>query len=187
MDAIEFWRLHDTLTVAQAAMLALGLDPAQFTKAPGFEPLSKAIGAALLAGQVEGAPQPDGMGFVDLDGSTVDVASLRQWFDRRGTSVAFFDRRSPHVPDYLQQDHPNRAFKLVAAVGAWQAIQDEALTAGTSPRKAAEAWLTANANRLGLVLPGGEPNGTAIVGIAKVVNWKTEGGAPRTPSRTPPK
>lgn len=54
------------------------------------------------------------------------------------------------------------------------------LDLGRTPRQALEAWLMKNAARLGLVAANGKPIKQAIEDVAKIANWNTQGGAPRT-------
>ncbi len=73
--------------------------------------------------------------------------------------------------------------KLAAAVKAWRAVVDPN---GKHPRTALEDWLTQNAAELELLKADGTPNKGGIEEIAKVANWRMEGGAPKTPTKSAP-
>jgi hypothetical protein len=84
-------------------------------------------------------------------------------------------------PPYLDPSHPRYSPKLAAAVRAWEAVSgDDAATQGISVKKALETWLRLNAQKYGLV-NAGKPNEYGIAEVAKVANWSTKGGAPKTP------
>jgi hypothetical protein len=82
------------------------------------------------------------------------------------------------MPGYLDPVNPRYAPKLAAAVMAWQAVTD---AGNVSPKQALTKWLNENALRLGLSSEDGVPIQAAIEDVAKVANWETKGGAPKTP------
>ena len=85
-------------------------------------------------------------------------------------------------PAYLDPDHPYYSPKLAAAIAAWEALTaNPALFTSKPPKSAAKKWLTDNAKRLGLIKNDGTINGQGIEEVAKIINWKLTGGAPRTP------
>jgi len=136
----------------------------------------------------------------------IDRADLVDWLAKTGSNPAFFkdeidtrkkqaesnissERHGPHpahfpqalrqkVPDYLDPTHPRYAYKLAAAVLAWQAVTDQPRK---TPSQTLTAWLESHAAKLGLIKKDGAMNKTGIEEIAKIANWKTEGGAPKTP------
>ena len=59
-------------------------------------------------------------------------------------------------------------------------MEDGNLIGGKSPSAAMSEWLTSRYKELGLVWDG-EINQSGIKEIAKVANWQTTGGAPKTP------
>lgn len=85
---------------------------------------------------------------------------------------------SAAAPGYLDPSHPRYAPKLAAAVHAWLAADD---SAGKTPKQALSKWLHDHASEFGLVKETGEPNEQGIEECAKVANWRTDGGAPKTP------
>lgn len=81
-----------------------------------------------------------------------------------------------NVSGYLDPSHPRYSPKLAASVLAWEAMEDENLRRGVSPKSAITTWLTDNHKAIGLNL-----SKSGIGEVATVVNWKTTGGAPVTP------
>lgn len=203
MDSLDYWRLCNELTIIQAALLIVDYDPStagqyieqwDFEKRPdGYEAAKSAISKALLRGHIEGKVIPifdremntefmhaiaDS---VDVERSWVFVDSLREWLSARGFKTGFFFPDGGTEPDYLDQSNPRYAPKLAAAVRAWLATADEALLRGKSPKHVLKKWLREHAAEFGLVDDEGKPNETGIEEVAKVANWRLQGGAPKTP------
>lgn len=198
----SWWHLCDELTVEQASLLLLGIDPEQYVydlKPSGFNPVFSAISGALAAGNVKGRRH-----FVsDINGeypddrnSVVEVASLKEWLLGKGVTTGFFfPGETASLPGYLDPSHERYAPKLAAAIKAWQAMEDANLYAGRSPKGAMVSWLKNNYRALGLAHKQDSPkngyrkgdiNNAAIVDAAKIANWREDGGAPKTPeNRTP--
>jgi len=84
----------------------------------------------------------------------------------------------PAKPGYLDTTHPRYTPKLAAAVKAWLAVTEQP---GKTPSQAIRAWLERHASELELIKDDGTLNRTAIEEIAKIANWKPEGGVPKTP------
>lgn len=212
MNGIDLWRLCDELTIVQAALLMIDRDPSfesvhveswQMPERPsGYEAAKTALISALRRGEIKGRAEP----FYDYDingnrgpayedsidpaGSTVDIASLLAWFERRGFQSAFFSKRDTQTPDYLDPDHPRYAPKLAAAVKVWLAMEDENPLRGKGTVAAMEQWLESRYRELGLFhdkdntkngTKAGDVNRSAISEAAKVANWQPGGGAPKTP------
>jgi hypothetical protein len=198
---IEIWRLCSHYTVVQAALLLAGHDAALQVeywrpeeRPPGYEAAKHAVTQALLRDPDMGHaipldPNEIFLGLTDsinVEESMVWASSLKKWLSDSGIKTGFFSGKNNGVPgddrpDYLNPDHPRYSPKLAAAVRAWQACGDAASTNGRSPKQALAAWLKENAAQLELVDKQGKPNGTGIEEVAKVANWQTDGGAPRTP------
>jgi hypothetical protein len=71
---------------------------------------------------------------------------------------------------------------LAAAISAWQVVNaDMDLIKGTTVKKVLLKWLRKNADRFGLTKEDGSPNEQGIEEIAKIANWDSKGGAPKTP------
>lgn len=80
--------------------------------------------------------------------------------------------------DYLDPLHERFPYKLAAAVRAWLSVDGKR---GRSPKEVLEGWLTEHAAELGLVKEDGTLNREGIRECAKVANWRTQGGVPKTP------
>lgn len=203
MDRLDFWRLCDELSVAQAALLLAGVDPSSecgaycegwetHERPVGYEAGKAAIGNALRGGKISGELIPlyerdingnitdEVPNTVDIDRSLVDVGSLREWLVERGIRSNFFSTVRADTPDYLDPRHPRYSSKLAAAVLAWLAMEDVNLLSGKVPREAIAGWLETRYLELGLVW-NGDINRTGIEEVSKVANWKPTGGAPKTP------
>ena len=115
------------------------------------------------------------------DVSTVAIAGLREWLLGRGVKSGFFFPEEDDLPNYLDPKHPRFSKKLVAAIKVWMAMEDENLLRATPVIEAMKGWLESRYKELGLIWDG-KINKTGIEEIAKVANWKTFGGATKTPS-----
>ena len=199
-SGLDCWRLCDALSVSQAAALVAGCDPSSekgsadglqpYEKSPGYEAAKNAISNALSKGSIGGRHEClferdlDGrilnpiIGSVDVDKSTVTVESLREWLSSRGIRTGFFFPAETIVPEYLDPQHPRYARKLAAAVSAWQAVTDPN---GKHPKQALTTWLRGNAKKFCMTDKKGKPIESAIEEVAKVANWQSGGGAPKTP------
>ena len=90
-----------------------------------------------------------------------------------------FFRRS-----FLNKQSPCYAPKLAAAIEAWKAVSENPdAKSGKSVKQAITKWLRINASRFGLHKEDGSPNEQGIEEIAKISNWETKGGAPKTPTK----
>lgn len=173
MDGLDYWRLCDELSVAQSALLLVGIDPSSVEgsncekwtpheRPVGYEAAKTAISNALrrkaVAGRIVPLSKQDYTGHnwnnidgtVDINESSVDVDSLRTWLVFRGLKDNFFLPEITETADYLDENHPRFSAKLAAAVRAWQAMEDENLRRGKSAMNAMAAWLEANYKSLGL-------------------------------------
>lgn len=184
--------------------MIVGAEPEQFQysggKPPGFEPVIIALEHALAAGRIDGHILDDMDGThprIDRHSSTIEVESLKKWLLSKGvTSGYFFAGSHFNTPGYLTASHPRYSPRLAAAIKAWEAMEDSELYSGRAPKTAMEEWLRARYKELRLLhdkddpqdrFRAGEINKSAITEAAKVANWLTEGGAPRTPEATHPR
>ncbi len=99
---------------------------------------------------------------IDFKNSRVEVDSLKAWLSGRGLKTGFFFPEGSDVPDYLNRAHARYAPKLAAAVQAWQATGNDALTKGKSPKQALSKWLREHASEFDLTDDDGNPNETGI-------------------------
>jgi hypothetical protein len=196
----DYWRLNSELTVREAALLILNKEPGDHSGygAKGLPSEYTAISKAILSGLREthySAADLIGEVVFDQDGNPSDycsivlVESLVSWLESKHVkSGFFFPDLVDGEPDYLNPNHPNYSAKLAAAVNVWIAVTSDKRYAdnGKSPKANIENWLTASAERFGLVSEDGEINNTAIKEqISKVVNLRVKGGSPATPTSEP--
>jgi hypothetical protein len=195
MDALDYWRLCDELSVVQAALLIVGKDPSGLqaiidSQAPSDMPsgyaaaksaLINAIRSKQLRANIVETGDED-FTAPDWHYTTVNVGDLKLWLSLRGFESGFFFPLAKRGPDYLSTDHANYSPKLAAATHAWMAISaDPELRRGKSVKQALVVWLRQHANEFGLTKEDGNPNEQGIEDVAKIANWDTKGGAPRTP------
>ncbi|MEP9349966.1 hypothetical protein [Xanthobacter sp. KR7-225] len=115
----------------------------------------------------------------------IHSSGVHKWYFREGVFDDFF--RIKPKPAH-QVDDPRGLFyapKLAAANAAWRAVTaDPRRLRGKSVKQALQEWLEEHAAEYGL-LHKGKPNATGIEDIAKVANWRPNGGAPATPGDLP--
>jgi hypothetical protein len=196
MDALDYWRLCDEVSVVQAALLIVGEDPAvpqeyiaqwePENRPKGYDAVKTALINAIKRKQLR-ADIPEGEDEFGhhygpyWDQATILVDDLRTWLRSRGVKTGFFFPL-PEGPDYLSGFHPNYSPKLAAAIDAWTAVSGDAeLRRGKSIKQALIIWLRQHANEFGLTKEDGNPNEQGIEEVAKIANWDTRGGAPKTP------
>jgi hypothetical protein len=123
----------------------------------------------------------------DWHATLIAVDDLREWLRRRGFSSGFFFPVEEPNAAYLNPQDPCFSPKLSAAIGAWQAVKaDPGLTRNKSVKSALTIWLNKHAALYGLIKEDGTPSKQAIEDAAKVANWVTTGGAPKTPEESIP-
>lgn len=208
MKAIEYWKLCESLTIFQATMLIIGLDPGN-TRSHSVERSTDpvegygAVKTALLAGvkskkiqaeieeeyDYDERGEPHGVipGTIDVDRTFVSVDSLIGFLRERNFSTQAFGQTEHERFSDLQPSSEFYANKLAAAVDAWVAVTKERRfeTQGT-PKRWIDKWLRENASHYGLHKPDGSLNESAIQEISKIVNWKPEGGAGKTSTGSNP-
>lgn len=114
--------------------------------------------------------------------TTVAVENLKSWLKSRGFKTGFFFPDETTDPVYLNREEACFSPKLAAAVSAWEAVRsDPQSTRGKSVKQALLIWLRKNSDRFSLSKEDGSPNEQGIEEVAKIANWDTKGGAPRTP------
>src|SRR5579862_4582811 len=129
MDALDYWKLCDAVSVVQAALLIVGEDPAAWqesigTSMPGEPPLGyvaakTALVSAITSNQLPAKTPPfyPSPALIDLgiytgedewepdwDNATIRVDDLRTWLRSRGFKTGFFFPL-PEGPDYLSDSH----------------------------------------------------------------------------------
>jgi hypothetical protein len=197
MDALDYWRLCDDLSVVQIALLIVGEDPSQVQddidrQIPRNRPAGYDAAKAALVNAIKGNRLPakvihiedehGGYCGPDWHETTIAIEDLRPWLKSRGIKTGFFFPASDADPDYLSEFHPNYSAKLAAAIEAWKSVSmDAELKRGKSVKQALVVWLRQHANEFGLTKEDGNPNEQGIEDVAKIANWDTRGGAPKTP------
>ena len=206
MEKMGYWQLCDELSVVQAALLMVGIDPEEYPyvmnweehKRPeNFSAALAALSHAILGGRLPATIHKvvetrwDNMteasydydtGESDWQKTTILVEDLKVWLKGRGVKTGFFFPQATDTPDYLDSSHKNYAPKLSAAIEAWKAVNaDPDLMKGKTVKQALLKWLRKNADQFGLTKDDGNPNEQGIEEIAKISNWATMGGAPKTP------
>jgi len=176
------WKLADELSVIDAAILILGVNPSDVHRdyPIGYTAIENAIKNALRSEKIKGRHVPveaEEHGSTDVVRSTVEVPSLKEWLESRNMRPRFFFPEVTSSTDYLDRSHPRHAPKLAAAIEAWQAIEDEPNPRKRPPKERLSNWLRKNATKYG----GLSKN--AIEEIAVVANWDIKGGAPKQPTR----
>jgi len=83
----------------------------------------------------------------DWEKTTIDRSSLREGLTSNGIHTGFFFPDSNDAPGYLDSKNPRYAYKLAAAVRAWQAVTDPGKV---SPKKALLKWLREHAAEFSL-------------------------------------
>ena len=205
MEDLDYWRLCEELNVDQAAHLLIGFLPgeveAQMHNGADLSPKSQvryvtnlqaataAISNALRSGSISGQYTPnfnrDITGnrtthienSINLDESTVQVGSLKQWLSGRGFRKGFFFPDQTDAPDYLDEKNARYAPKLAAAIRAWQSVVE---TNGRHPKQALAKWLREHAAEFGMTDDEGNLVNQAIDDVSKIANWQPTGGAPKT-------
>lgn len=206
MEKMDYWRLCDELSVVQAALLIVGVDPGEITYVMTWQEherpekfsaalaaLSHAIPGGRLSATIRTAVETrwDSIAEANYDydtdepdwqKTTILVEDLKGWLKGRGFNTGFFFPQAGDTSDFLDRCHKNYAPKLAAAIGAWQAINaDPELIKGKTVKQALLKWLRKNADQFGLTKDDGNPNEQGIEEVAKISNWDIKGGAPKTP------
>lgn len=208
MESLDYWRLCDEFSIVQAALLIVGqnADDANYieqwdacNRPIGYEAAKTALTNAILFKKLKAYVEQD-MEFIEYDymgehferyeainqisltRTVIKSEDLKKWLISRGIKTGFFFEDNNQQPDYLNSSDPNYSSKLAAAIDVWQAMSENPnLIKASSPKQAISKWLRLNASKYNLVKDDGNPNEQGIEEIAKVVNWQTKGGAPKTP------
>ena len=143
MQAIDFWRFSEGLTIVQAALLFTGHDPAKHPsieqrtsgRPEGYEAMKHAIVTAIQNNTLDGKISYETNGnyeesYICHHASTVNVDSLKNWLHAKGVRSHPFYFPEDSEEKYLNKDHPRYAPKLAAAIKAWNCL----LYTSPSPR-----------------------------------------------------
>ncbi|MDI4654931.1 hypothetical protein [Xanthobacter autotrophicus] len=199
MSDLERWRLVKQFTVYQAALLSHGYDPALLHgTAFGRWPLAiqritlpviHALQHAVIDNEIplmrEVYHNSSFNNDIDFDESLIHSKHIIHWYAAAGNFDQFFRIKPVPACDFDDRRGPFYAPKLAAANAAWRAVTaDPKRLRGKSVKQALQEWLEEHAAEYGL-LHKGKPNATGIEDIAKVANWRPNGGAPATPEDAP--
>jgi hypothetical protein len=192
-DISQAWFSAEILTIREAACILGWVEPARHKDRQRLLPESaeamlRMIERAILAGTLPyfAAWAWDDAGYdpgpVDtitphtslMDQTTVRVADLARWCERKGIEHPF------RVQAAAETKTPARDLaayprELRAAIEAFEAVYaDPNLLRGRSPKTALAEWLENHKAEL---------SASARDRIAIVANWQSEGGAPKTPGK----
>jgi hypothetical protein len=131
---------------------------------------------------IDREPLPD-EDVINWNNTSIMVEDLRKWLRYKGVTTGFFFPDIQPGPDYLNSDHNNYSPKLAAAIRSWEAANNdpEFKDNPQHPKQIIISWLTKNAKKFDLVDKNGNVMKKVIEEqIAKVANWRPQGGAPKT-------
>lgn len=194
--SLKHWLLCEKYTVAEAAYLILEIVPniddegiSDFTYKEELKALQKALDQAGVSGAIKAETERDINGYQWVAGLYKD--SLIQWLEKNRVKAPLFLPDSPQAggsqtPPYLNKDHPYYSPKLALAVRAWEAVAlgDEYQNSSRTVKQNIEDVARSLAVEVELVGDGEKVPDAAIDQVAKVANWNTAGGAPKTPTKS---
>lgn len=199
----EVWLLSSEVTVVQATLLVLNIEPQGLMDVVEGLPSAKkprdyvAVKSAILTACVtemidatlvrEKERTIDDSNLRDLSAfdanlSTVDVLSLQVWAAQSGFSNTGLFSSDEASVSFENKEHPRYSAKLAGAVAAWKNFEDVESGPGTVKQRL-EKWLRMHANDFGFVDDDGNPQETVVKELAKVANWEVSGGAPKSGDR----
>ncbi|QEE08091.1 hypothetical protein D1093_00105 [Bartonella kosoyi] len=208
-DSLEWFLGLQKLTIPQAALLVVGLNPGKCLFEDETEPergdiyednlsvssektacFRGAYNAIVQAGKddqlkIEWSSFCD---YIETYSSYVLVEDLKKWLLSRGLRPAFFfpeddSRDTKDKKYYAFQDptHPRYAPKLAAAVAAWEAVNEA--EGGKTVKGTLIKWLQQNADQYDLRnKKSSKLKEDVIEKLASIANWEPTGGAPKTPA-----
>jgi hypothetical protein len=194
----EFWKLCESYTLLEATLLILNIEPEgnenierKSNKPKGLTAILASLNSAIKNGTLDADEQTPSAQTI-LAGNkqylTINANNLKDWLKTKNFTTGFlFDNKDLPIrtPDYLNKDHPNYAYKLAAAVRAWEAVStdEKYKNNGKSPKTNLINYLNTHAAELELIKDNGEPNIKAIEHqISVVTNWAIKGGVAETPN-----
>ncbi|WP_429931482.1 hypothetical protein [Agrobacterium vitis] len=197
----RFWRLADKLTIVQAALLVIGVEPqgvsdsverwADGSKPDNYTAVRDSIANAIENSSIKGKllyqnSEYDQFGAclnegddLDFNKSSVEVTSLRNWLAERGFEAEALAKSRDEPQGFRDPKHPRYSNKLAAVVEAWEQFEPDSNEVGT-PKQQLMKWLRLNASRFELTDSDGRPSENVIEELAKVANWAKGGGAPKS-------
>src|SRR6476660_8425474 len=133
MDALDYWRLCDAVSVVQAALLIVGADPSGIqdyiqqeqaqNRPEGYDAAMAALYNAIRTKRLKAVVvENEDDGDINFSATTIAVEDLTTWLKSRGLKSGFFFSAREAGPDYLLAEGPQYSPKLAAAVEAWKAV-----------------------------------------------------------------
>ncbi|MBU2962083.1 hypothetical protein KO516_14940 [Citreicella sp. C3M06] len=115
----------------------------------------------------------------DWTRSRVATSDIREWLRAISLKSTFFLPESTDI-GFRDRNHPRYSAKLACAVAAWEAIGVP--KRGRSVKQTVAGWVKENGHAYGMGLAGEESARRTqfIEDVAKIVNWETGGGAPKS-------
>lgn len=195
MPASVLWLLSEDLTIQQASLLFLNLDPSEYddvekqlahNQPSGYGAIRQALKSALRKGKLKGNIKPEeDIGYsnerveladtIDVKTSTIEVDSLKAWLASKNLEANHLFELTPKTPDYLDPLHPHYSAKLAATIEAWKHVS-ASFDESKQPKAQLRAWLEANASTFGAANEDSEPSGTFLEEASKLANWREGGG-----------
>lgn len=194
------WLLSDRVSIVEAALLIISIEPQGISqyieswndeqKPKGYLAARKALESAVHKKRIQGSinhlvyESPQG-GYdtdhqtYDFHTSFVELQGVIIWLQSRGYRDGFLAVPDEKKSGFRDKDHPRYSAKLAAVVEAWEAFDEQSNEAGR-PKQRVAKWLRLNAARFGLTNEEGLPSETVVEALAKVANWDTSGGAPKS-------
>ena len=194
MEAWEYWRKVDEFNIVQGALMAANLDPNVYQnnienrddskKPEKYEPLKRVIISGISSGKLDAKvvyyqEEYDRIDRISLHDTLISHESLANFLKSKNINSVFFnyEDNSDHEP--LTKTGKFYSPKLAAAIEAWQAvIKEPHRLYKTTPKQALIKWLEENAEKYELINDNGTFNKSGIEEVAKIANWKSQGGAP---------
>ena len=197
----EFWKLCESFTLVEAALLILDIEPEgnenierKSEKPKGLTAILASLNSAVKNGTLEADETPPSAKEMIAGNKqyiiSIDANNLKDWLRSKNFTTDFlFDNKNKAIgtPDYLNKDHPNYAYKLAAAVRAWEAVTTDKKYQNNGCRIKTNLvnYLISHASNLDLLKKDGNINTTAIEHqIAMIANWEPTGGVSKTPTKT---
>jgi len=195
-----FWHLTEAVSLQEAAALIAGYDPHQLALTvgetdvhptyPKYYPVIRALRQAVASGalkakeewvyEIDEITEQEHATVLKVAETIVNIEDLKKWLSDKGVQVNFFFPSAK--PNYLDERHKHYSPKLAAAINVWESVtSDASLMHGATAKQAMMKWLRRHADQYGLTKDDGNPNEQGIEEIAKIANWDSKGGAPKTP------
>ena len=111
--------------------------------------------------------------------TTIEMDELRRWYTSRGIAPAFFFPDGA-IDGFRNKSNARYSAKLATAIAAWEAVVSP--YRNKSVKQSVTEWIVSNGVQFGLGNKEGVVSLTVAEEVAKVVNWKTTGGANPTSS-----